>query len=119
VKKPKWYLLGTEGAIIGNWRHERTYDIDPVHYFREHDIPETEMTPDLMLYRRHVSGQILPQEIAAPQRMPYLFYRNLADHLLTGEPIAAPLRDSVRVVAILEAAARSAAHDGREEFLDD
>jgi len=118
VKKPKWYLLGTEGAIVGNWRNERTYEIDPVVYFRQHDIPDTEMIPDLVLHRRHVSGQILAQQIAVPQRMPYLFHRNLADHLLTGEPIAAPLHDSVRVVAILEAAARSAANDGREEFLD-
>ncbi len=118
VKKPKWYLLGTQGAIVGHWRDVRTYEIDPVLYFREHDIPETEMTPDLLLHRRHPSGQIVPQKIAAPQRTPYIFHRNLADHLLTGEPIAAPLTDSMRTVAILEAAARSAANGGCVEVLD-
>ncbi|MBL0381928.1 MAG: hypothetical protein JKP90_20330 [Desulfofustis sp. PB-SRB1] len=34
---------------------------------------------------------------------------------MTGEPLAAPLADSVKVVAILEAAARSMHNDGRLE----
>ena len=38
-----------------------------------------------------------------------------ADHLLLGEPIAAPLADSVKVVAILEAAARSMSRGGTVE----
>jgi septum formation inhibitor-activating ATPase MinD len=54
-----------------------------------------------------------------PERKHYLFHRNLADHLLTGEPIVAPLDDSVRVVGILEAAARSAAKGGTVEGLND
>jgi hypothetical protein len=48
----------------------------------------------------------------------YAFHRNLADHLLTGEPIAAPLADSVKVVSILEAAALSMANGGKPEVLN-
>jgi len=118
VRKPKWYLLGTEGAIVGHWRDVRTYEIDPVLYFHQHDIPATEMVPDLTLHRRHHSGQIIAQELALPKREHYLFHRNLADHLLTGEPIVAPLKDSVQVVAILAAAAKSAAKGGTTEVLD-
>jgi hypothetical protein len=118
VRKPKWYLLGTEGAIIGQWCGVTTYEIDPVIYFHQHDIPETEMPPDLTLYRRHHSGQIVPQKLAIPERQHYLFHRNLADHLLTGEPLVAPLDQSVQVVAILEAAARSATKGGTVEVLD-
>jgi len=117
ARKPKWYLLGTEGAIVGRWRDVTTYEIDPVHYFQEHEIPATEMVSDLTLYSRHPSGQILAQKLAPPERQPYGFYYNLADHLLTGEPIVAPLEQSVRVVAILEAAARSAASGGTVEEL--
>ena len=116
--KPKWYLLGTEGAIVGHWRDVSTYEIDPVLYFHQHDIPTTEMVPDLTLHRRHHTGQIVTQKLALPKREHYLFHRNLADHLLTGEPIVAPLEDSVRVVEILEAAARSAAKGGTLEVLD-
>jgi predicted dehydrogenase len=115
ARKPKWYLLGTEGAIVGRWRDVTTYEIDPVHYFQEHEIPATEMVSDLTLYSRHPSGQILIQTLAPPERQLYGFYYNLADHLLTGEPIVAPLEQSVRVVAILEAAARSAASGGTVE----
>jgi predicted dehydrogenase len=118
VRKPKWYLLGTEGAILGQWRDLSTYEIDPVLYFHQHDIPATEMVPDLTLYRRHHSGQMVAQKLALPKREHYLFHRNLADHLLTGEPIVAPLEDSVQVVAILEAAAKSAAKGGTTEVLD-
>jgi predicted dehydrogenase len=118
VRKPKWYLLGTEGAIVGHWKDVTEHEIDPLLYFQQHDIPATEMPPDLTLYRRHHSGQIVSQKLPIPRREHHLFYRNLADHLLTGEPLAAPLGDSVRVVAILEAAARSASKGGTIEVLD-
>jgi predicted dehydrogenase len=116
--KPKWYLLGTEGAIVGHWSDVSTYEIDPVLYYHQHTIPATEMVPDLTLHRRHHSGQIVAQKLALPPREHYLFHRNLADHLLSGEPIVAPLEDSVKVVAILEAASRSAAKGGTVEVLD-
>jgi len=76
------------------------------------------MPADLILYRRHASGQILTQKLAEPHRKHYLFHQNIADHLLTGEPVVAPLEHSVRVVAVLEAAARSAANGGTMEVLD-
>jgi hypothetical protein len=58
------------------------------------------------------------QKLAMPARQDFLFHRNLADHLLTGEPLIAPLEQSVRVVAILEAAAKSAANGGTAEAID-
>jgi predicted dehydrogenase len=118
ARKPKWYLLGTEGAIVGYWQDVTTYEIDPVVYFHRHDIPATEMTPDLTVFRRHGSGQIIRQKPPIPDREIYPFHRNLADHLLTGEPIVAPLADSVKVVSILEAAARSMANGGSVEVLN-
>lgn len=118
ARKPKWYLLGTSGAIIGDWKDVVQYAIDPVVYFEQYHIPATEMPANLTLHRRHGSGQIVTQKLAVPERRHYLFHQNVADHLLTGEPIVAPLEDSVRVVAILEAAARSAGHGGSMEVLD-
>ena len=118
IRKPKWYLLGTEGAIIGRWQDIASYQIDPVLYFHRHDIPPTEMPPELTLHRRNRSGRMDIQKLIMPRRQDYLFHRNLADHLLTGEPIEATLEQSVRVVSILEAAARSAAKGGTVEALD-
>ena len=115
ARKPKWYLLGTEGAITGRWRDVAAYDPDPDLYFDRTDIPATEMPPELRIYRRNPLGGTDRVRPEIPRREPYAFHRNLADHLLTGEPLAAPLRDSVTVVTILEAAARSMAKGGSLE----
>lgn len=119
ARKPKWYLLGTKGAMVGHWKDVTTYNIDPVLYFHKHDIPETEMAPELILYRRHPSGQIVEQKMSLPERQDYAFHNNLADHLLTGEPIVTSLKDSVKVVSILETAARSAENGGAPERFDE
>ena len=130
IRKPKWYLLGTEGAIVGEWRDTIVYRSDPDIYFQWDEIPPTEMPPKLTIFRKRPSGDIERTEPAmigshAPTFLPehrpvrYPFHQNLADHLLTGEPLAAPLADSVKVVAILEAAVRSMQNDGRLETLDD
>lgn len=118
ARKPKWYLLGTRGSIVGHWQDVTEYQIDPLHYFHRHDIPATEMPPDLTVYRRHGSGKITALKPALPDRPLFGFHCNLADHLLTGEPLVAPLDDSIRVVAVLEAATRSMANGGRVEVLD-
>jgi predicted dehydrogenase len=118
ARKPKWYLLGTRGAIVGRWQDISAYGTDPLHYYERRDIPATEMPPDLTVYRRHGSRKITTLKPAVPDRPKFGFHRNLADHLLTGEPLDAPLEDSMRVVAILEAAARSMEHGGRVEVLD-
>lgn len=115
VRKPKWYLLGTKGAIVGHWKDVTAYHIDPVVYFHQHHIPATEMIPDLTLFRRHASGQILEQKMAVPERKDFEFYKNLADHLLTGAPLVSSLKDSVKVVSILETAALSASKGGTVE----
>jgi predicted dehydrogenase len=118
ARKPKWYLLGNEGAIVGDWRDVTSYEIDPVLYFRRHDVPATEMVPDLTIHRRHQDGNIIRIKPSIPERDAYPFHANLVDHLLWGEPLGAPLSDSVKVVAILEAAARSMKNGGTWEALD-
>ena len=118
ARKPKWYLLGTRGAITGHWQDVHTHTIDADHYYQRHEIPATEMTPDLAIFHRQAEGEIIRLTPAVGQRQPYCFHRNLADHLLLGEPITAPLADSVKVVGILEAAARSMRRGGTLEALD-
>jgi predicted dehydrogenase len=119
ARKPKWYLLGTNGAIVGHWQDVASHEYDPDHYYVRHDIPATEMVPDLTVFHRHHTGDIIRIKPAIPPRNQYRFHSNLADHLLLGEPIAAPLGDSVKVVAVLEAATRSMANGGRMETVDD
>ncbi len=115
VRKPKWYVLGTTGAIHGNWQDIASIEVDPVHYFSRTDIPATEMMPDISLYQYRNGGNVELIKPVLPTRNPLAFHFNLVDHLLWGEPLAAPLCDSIKVVSILEAAARSMAHGGRLE----
>jgi hypothetical protein len=119
ARKPKWFLLGTEGAIVGHWRDVTSHEFDPDHYYQRYDIPATEMVPELTVFRRHHSGDVIRIKPAIPDRDHYRFHSNLADHLLLGEPIAAPLSDSVKVVTILEAAARSMTDGGTVEVVND
>jgi len=116
--KPKWYVLGTAGALVGRWQQVTALTTDPVHYYRTEPIPETEMEPELILHRRETDGRISSMRLVLPERHAFGFHHNLADHLLTGEPPAVPLEDSMKVVAILEAAARSAARGGKLEKID-
>lgn len=46
ARKPKWFLFGTEGAIVGHWADLTSNEIDPVLYYQRHDIPATEMVPE-------------------------------------------------------------------------
>ena len=61
------------------------------------------MPPTIATAQHRAEGEIVRITPAVPERTPYAFHRNLADHLLLGEPIGAPLADSFKVVAILEA----------------
>ena len=76
------------------------------------------MPPELTLCRRVREGETAVQTLPLPLRKDYAFHRNLADHLLTGEPIEASLDQSVKVVQILEAASKSFADGGVEVMLN-
>jgi scyllo-inositol 2-dehydrogenase (NADP+) len=111
--KPKWYLLGTEGAIVGDWRLEavrsRAWTGDLV----EERLQPGESPARVRVHRADGHGAADVTELALRPRAAHGFYRNLADHLLLGEPLAVPAAEARRNVAIMEAAARSATDGGR------
>ncbi len=117
IPKPKWYLLGTEGAIVGYWQYHTAYQLDSVLYFNQEDIPTTELPPELVAKRRTPSGTMEEQKLTVPEREDYGFHKNLANHLLMGEPLTVPVEHTARVVSVLEAAAKSAQNDGKPEVL--
>ncbi len=95
--KPKWYVLGTRGAVVGEWRPEAT--------------PPAEL-PASVTVSRPSSGGVDVETLALAPRDDHGFYRNLADHLAWGEPLAVLPEQSRRVVAVMEAATRSIAEGG-------
>jgi scyllo-inositol 2-dehydrogenase (NADP+) len=111
--KPKWYLLGTGGAATGQWRHEtvrsRTWTGDLV----EERLQPAEAPATLSLHRPDGVGGVHVELVSLAPRVANGFYRNLADHLLLGEPLAVPPEEAGRNVAVMEAAATSMAAGGR------
>lgn len=96
IRKPKWYVLGTRGAIVGEWQD---VEVPADHWatvkvIRPADQGVHEET--LSLARRDDGG----------------FYRNLADHLAWGEPLAVAAEEARRNVAVMEAATHSIARGG-------
>lgn len=108
--KPKWYLMGTKGAIVGHWRTEtvkaRNWNGDLI----ETPLAPSEAPPEITVALRARAGQIHQQRLALPPAPRHPFHRNFADHLLTGEPLAVPPESARRNIAVMEAAAYSAAH---------
>ncbi len=111
--KPKWYVLGSKGAVVGNWRTEsvktRRWSGDLI---EEHLAP-SEALPDLTAYIRQSNGLINEQRLALPPAPVFPFHRNLANHILLGEPLAVLPTQSRRNIAIMEAAKKSATMSGQ------
>src|SRR5260370_593660 len=81
VMKPKWYVLGTRGAVVGEWRDE------PV----PADFPAR-----VKVYRPADGGGTNEEVLALPVRADHGFYRNLADHLERHEALAGSTADAPR-----------------------
>ncbi len=109
ARKPKWYVLGTTGAVVGDWQQERVVRRSPIGLAEEDrfavaDSPAAMslMTPDGS--RTHLA---LPAAPAQP------FHRELADALLAGAPMSVTPAASRRTIAVMQAATASAADGGR------
>jgi scyllo-inositol 2-dehydrogenase (NADP+) len=96
--KPKWYVLGTRGAIVGDWQSQG--GLSPA------DLPAR------LTVSRPAAGGVHEERIALAPRDDHGFYRNLADHLAWDEPLAVRPEEARRNVAVMEAATRSIAEGG-------
>ena len=98
ARKPKWYVLGTKGAIVADWA-----DVDvPA------DFPA----------RLTVFTSTGREVLTLPAREEHGFYRDLADHLAWDERLAVPADEARRNVAVMEAATESIARDGAPVGVD-
>ncbi|HLZ24495.1 MAG TPA: Gfo/Idh/MocA family oxidoreductase [Ktedonobacterales bacterium] len=117
--KPKWYILGTKGAIVAHWRYEtvnsRKWSGDLI----EEKLAPAEALPAITVAVRASDGLISEQHLALPPMPVNAFHRNFADHLLTGEPLAIAAVSARRNIAVMEAAAYSAAHDAEVVRIDE
>ncbi len=113
VRRPKFFVQGTAGTLVGHYRPLAFERIEPGRGYVSDRPHHAEAPADLTL-ARYESGYGLTETalpVAPEQR--YGFHRNLADHLHLGEPLAVTAASVRSVVAVLEASQRSSDEGGR------
>jgi predicted dehydrogenase len=103
ARKPKWYVLGTQGAVIGEWQDE------PV----PADFPAR-----VKVFRPASAGGSHEELLAPAPRDEHGFYRNLADHLAWDEALVVTPEQARRTVAVMEAATHSISRGGAQVEVD-
>jgi scyllo-inositol 2-dehydrogenase (NADP+) len=102
ARKPKWYVLGTHGAVVGEWQAEAV----PADF------------PARVKVYRPTAGGSNEELLALAPRDDHGFYRNLADHLAWDEALAVKPEQARRTVAVMEAATHSIARGGAQIEVD-
>jgi scyllo-inositol 2-dehydrogenase (NADP+) len=95
ARKPKFFVLGTAGAIVGEW--------DPEAEPAVADLPAI-----LTLHRADGSRAVVPLEPVAP----HAFHRSVVEFLVDREPMEVTATQSRDVVAVMQAAEESALRNG-------
>jgi predicted dehydrogenase len=112
IRRPKFHVEGTLGTIEGRYRPLVT---DHIVAGRGHvaDVSHhAEVPVDLTVATYDGAFGVRTSTLAPAPNPGWGFHRNLADHLLLGEPLAVRPEESRDVVAVLEAGHRSAHHGG-------
>jgi predicted dehydrogenase len=95
ARKPKFYVLGTTGAIVGNW--------DPAAGSTPADLPAI-----LTIHRADGSTEVISNDTVTP----YSFHQSVVEYLNNKVPMNVTTHQSRDVVAIMQAAEESALANG-------
>ena len=99
ARKPKFYVLGTKGAIVGDW--------DPAAEPAVADLPAI-----LTVHSHDGSKTVVPLDNVEP----FSFHQSLVDYLQKKTTMSVQALQSRNVVAIMEAAERSALKNAYPEI---
>lgn len=114
-RRPKFFLQGTEGSLVGHYRPLTFESIEPGHGYLRRTAHHAEAPATLLLGRYEPGYGITETSLPPVTPPPHAFHANLADHLLLGEELAVTAESVREVVGVLEAAAISAAAGGRPQ----
>lgn len=112
VRRPKFYVQGTEGTLVGHYRPVAFERLDPALGYVRETAHHAEAPVDLVAARYESASGVAETRLPLPAVDRFAFHRNLADHLLLGDPLAVTPGSAREVVAVLEAATRSAGARG-------
>lgn len=106
-RRPKFYVQGTEGTIVGNYAPFEQPRVEPVTGYRvdRYHYAEAPVTLEVALYEGPGRlGRYQPELLPADT---FGFHRDLTDHLLVGTPLTVQATQIREVVGVLELAHRS------------
>lgn len=95
ARKPKFYVLGTEGALVGDWDNSGSGSVA--------DLPAI-----ISLHKSDGTVEAVPHVSVEP----YAFHKSLVRFLNEGVPMSVVAEQSRDVVAIMQAAEESALKNG-------
>jgi predicted dehydrogenase len=113
VRRPKFYLQGTTGTLVGHYRPVTFERIEPGRGYVVEAAHHAEAPASLTLARYDSGYGISETRLPVAPEQRFAFHRNLADHLHLGEPLAVTAESVRRVIAVLEAAHQSSLDGGR------
>lgn len=113
IRKPKFFVQGTEATLAADYRPVIDHDLVPGRGHVARPWHHAEAFVDLRVARYEPGYGVVEMVLPPVARIGWPFHRALADHLLLGEPVPVPPEASREVVAVLEDAHRSAAQGGR------
>ncbi len=112
IRRPKFHVEGTRGTIEGHYRPVVTDRIVPGRGHVADVSHHAEAPVDLTVASYDGALGVRTSTLPPAPSPGWGFHRNLADHLLLGEPLAVRPEESRDVVAVLEAGHRSGGNGG-------
>ena len=119
VRRPKFYVQGTAGTLVGSYRTITLEHIEPGRGYVATQAHHAEAPAELLLARYESGYGISETRLPPAVEQPFAFHRNLADHLHLGEPLAVTPASVRRVIGVLEAAQRSSTRGGAPVVIED
>ena len=107
--KPRWYILGTQGALTGEWRQESVLSRSAIGTLDEDILAPADAPPRVRLHS--IDGDVT--DLAFRPSEPHPFHADLSLWMHYGFVPRVRGEQSRRVIAMLEAAEESAALGGQ------
>jgi predicted dehydrogenase len=107
VRRPKFYVQGTAGTLVGEYRPLTFERLEPGRGYVADRPHHAEAPADLRLARYESGYGITETRLPPAPEDRFGFPRNLADHLHLREPLAVTPESVRDVIAVLEASQRS------------
>lgn len=113
IRKPKYFIQGTIGTIIGHYRPIVEETVSLPFGYEEHEHHYAEAPAELRLSRYESEHGLIEETLPLAKQQRFAFHRNIANHLLLREPLAVTPESVASVIATLEAAQLSSSTDSQ------